>query len=198
MNTLAMNTRVKPLYNHFTLFCDAQEAVDYLKAGQGDIIRQSEAVAFAQDEGVKLAHLARELGKADYLVRQMARVGRSLVQPVKEMVLNPRLRLGFNHARVIAGYEPDEQEAIAREAIVRRKSVRDLEADRRGFDKRLDKQTERFYQQLSDRFFMATGLNITIVPDSDNKHAGQVMLRYKDLTEFDVIADKLGIDFSEC
>ncbi|KEQ11330.1 hypothetical protein GZ77_25950 [Endozoicomonas montiporae] len=192
-----MNTMVHSSYNDFTLFCDEQEAIEFLRAGQGNIIQQSEAVAFSQDEGIKLSHLAIELGKPDYAVRQMSRVGRCLIKPVKEMVLNPRIRLGFHHARVIAGYEAGEQEAIAREAIVRRKSVRDLEADKRGFDKRLDKQTERFYQQLSDKFFMATGLNITIVPDNDNKHAGQVMLRYKDLAEFDAIADRLNIDLSE-
>ena len=191
------STALKESYNHFTLFCDAEEAIDYLKSGGGNVIQQSEAVAFAQDEGVKLARLGKELGKPDYLMRQMARVGRSLVKPVKEMVLNDRVHLGFAHARVIAGYDQAEQEEIGREAIFRKKSVRDLETDRRGFDKRLDKKTERLYQQLTDRFFLATGLNVQIVPDGNDKNSGQVMLRYKDLTEFDAIADKLGIDLSD-
>ncbi len=182
-------------YCHFTNFLDQEDALEFMKARKGNIIEQSEAVAYLADTGMKSNDLAKELGIKHYTLRHMARVGKRLTEDVKELVI--KSRLSFSHAREVAGFDPSEQSNTAREAIRKRKSVRDLEADRRGYDKRLDEKAKKYFERLANIMSERTSLDVSIEPDGDDKNAGYVKLRYSDLARFDAIADRLGVDVSD-
>lgn len=182
-------------YLHNTLFTDSEEAIDALTAGGLDVIERSEAIAFLMDEGISSIKLASMLGLKDYQLRHEARIGKKLIPEVKALVR--KNRLSFAHARVIASFHPDEQETIARDAIMRRSSVRSLEALRKGFDDRLDRETEKYFERLATHLSEHTGQVIAIKPDKKNKNAGEITIRYFDLTSFDSVCDRLGVDLSE-
>ena len=182
-------------YMHNTLFTDSEEAIEALEAGALDVIERSEAIAFVMDEGVSSSKLSKLLGMKDYKLRHEARVGKKLIPEVKEFVR--KRRLSFAHARVIASFNDDEQEKVARDAIMRRSSVRSLEALRKGYDDRLDRETEKYFERLATFLSDHTGQVISIKPNKKNKNAGEITIKYFDLTGFDSACDRLGVDLSE-
>ncbi len=182
-------------YMHNTVFTDSEEAINALQAGNLDVIERSETVAFLMDEGVSSGTLAKMLGMKDYQLRHEARVGKRLAPEVKALVR--KSKLSFAHARVIAGFNTDEQENIARDAMMHKRSVRSLEALRKGYDDRLDRETEKYFERLSTFISDHTGQVVAIKPNKNNKKAGEITIKYFDLTGFDSVCDRLGVDLSE-
>jgi hypothetical protein len=126
-----------------------------------------------------------------YEIRKLVRIGKNLNTAVKQLLHQEHITLG--HARVIAGIPTKEQESVARKVIAQRISVRALEDYKRGTSKRLDDETAKYYQRLSQTASETIGHPLSITPAAKNKNAGVITIKYNDLDSFDSIFDRLQI-----
>jgi ParB family chromosome partitioning protein len=151
--------------------------------------------AFLRDNGVQAREIGRILGCGNYQVSHWVRISRQLHPEVKDLLHRGRLSIG--HCRAVAGLPLDEQVAIARTAIVRRESVRDLEKARGNNDRRLSADDLQYYERLGERISEAIGHPVSIRPNPADRQAGTLTIQYADADMFDAICHRLRIDLQE-
>jgi len=120
----------------------------------------------------------------------------NLGEAVQQMICSGQL--GMGQARALAGVSnPQTQLAIARLAVRRNLSVRQVEALTKETDqpvskairspRPLDAQLANVEEALSK----ALGLSVKLLPGK-KKNSGRIVIRYDSLDEFDRIAEKIG------
>lgn len=138
------------------------------------------------EDGMNSASIARHSGQPDYSIRHHSRMHKKLVKPVKDLFLSGRLT--FSMARALAGMPEKEQENAARKAIAKHISVQKFRSSMNLND---DTQLLRELDRLADQLSIQSGLDIKILADKNNVHAGNWMIRYTDLTMFETISEKI-------
>lgn len=140
--------------------------------------------------------LAERIGESRANVANYLRILK-LADEIKEMIRASRL--GMGQARAIAGVpDPERQLALARLAVRRNLSVRQVEelaktATERTVDVTVSKAVgrDRHVQQVEEALSKALGVSVVLKPGK-GKNTGRIVIRYKSLEEFDRIAQRLG------
>lgn len=153
---------------------------------ESDVIAQHQLIVELIEEGFRPAEIARQSGLKDYTVRHHARLHVKLNESVKQLLVAKKIT--FSLARAIAGLPSKQQDAITRKAISQHVSVQSFRQSLKQHD---DAALVREMDRLSERLSGITGLDVSIQPDKRNAQAGNCVIRYADLTMFDVIVEKL-------
>jgi ParB family chromosome partitioning protein len=145
---------------------------------------------------VTVDQLAERLGESRSNTSNYLRL-LSLHQEIQDMLTAGQIAMG--QARAIAGiHDPQRQLGLARLAVRRNLSVRQVEQLARGDDR--FQPTAATSERASNRRHLsdverglsqAMGLPVIVVPGR-RKNSGRVMIRYNSLEEFDRIAERLG------
>lgn len=162
-----------------------QSLIAQLKS-TSSIIEQYELVSDLVTDGVSCIAIARQSGLADYHIRHLARLHHKLNAEVRALFLQGKL--SFSMARAIAGLPNKQQENVARRTIAKGISVQSL---RMSLSENQDKNLVRDLERLSEQASALSGLDITIIADKNNSHAGSWVIRYSDLDMFDTIVEKI-------
>ena len=162
----------------------SQKLIQQLK-NENDVVGQFQLIIELLDEGFRPAEIARQAGLKDYTVRHLARLHTKLNESVKDLFLSRKIT--FSLARAIAGLPARQQESAARKAMSQHVSVQSF---RNSLKQNDDAKLVREMERLSERLSAMTGLEISIQPDKRNAQAGNCVIRYADLTMFDVIVEK--------
>jgi hypothetical protein len=162
----------------------SQKLIWQLK-NENDVVGQFQLIVELLDEGFRPAEIARQTDLKDYTVRHFARLHAKLNESVKELFLCRKI--SFSLARAIAGLPSKQQESAARKAIARNVSVQSF---RNGLKENDDAGLLREMERLSEQLSQLSGLDIKIQPDKHNAQAGVWLVRYADLTMFDVICER--------
>lgn len=142
-------------------------------------------------EEFKMTHeaAAQAVGRSRSAVTNLLRLTQ-LAKPVQDMLLAGEIEMG--HARALLGAPPSAQQALAREAVTRRLSVREVERqvqrlNRVGTIKRAsaDPDVARLAEELS-----AT-LGATVTIRSGARGAGRLSINYGSLDQLDEILKRL-------
>jgi hypothetical protein len=149
-------------------------------------IERFRLIAELLEDGCKPWLIARKCGLKDYTVRHYARLHRNLDESVKELFTGGKI--SFSLVRAIAGLPKKQQESAARKAISKHTSVQSFRSALKQTD---DNQLARELIRLSDQLSSISGLAIDVVADKGSSQAGRVVIRYTDLSMFDVIMDRL-------
>lgn len=158
--------------------------IQQLKEEQ-DSVFQFQLISELLNEGFRPIEIARRSDLKDYTVRHHARLHAKLNESVKELFLSRKI--SFSLARAIAGLPSKQQESAARKAIARNVSV---ESFRKSLKENNDAGLLRAMERLSEQLSQLSGLDIKIQPDKNNAQAGVWIVRYADLTMFDVICER--------
>lgn len=180
-------------------YCSHQSAPAALRALAEDGATLSNAeladfCAFLRLEKIKPELIAQAIGRRDYEVRHLIRVGLRLDSSVKSLLHRGSLTLG--HARVIASYPQAQQEQLARDTLYRKWSVRELEDQRRGIH-RSSTLDHAYYGRLANKMSDIIGYSTAISPDRDNSSSGTLSFRYNSLEEFEGLCKRMRIDLSD-
>lgn len=162
----------------------SQKLIWQLK-NENDVVGQFQLIVELLDEGFRPAEIARQTDLKDYTVRHFARLHAKLNESVKELFLSRKI--SFSLARAIAGLPSKQQESAARKAIARNVSVQSF---RKSLNENDDAGLLREMERLSEQLSQLSGLDIKIQPDKHNAQAGVWVVRYADLTMFDVICER--------
>lgn len=162
----------------------SQKLIWQLK-NENDVVGQFQLIVELLDEGFRPAEIARQTDLKDYTVRHFARLHAKLNESVKELFLSRKI--SFSLARAIAGLPSKQQESAARKAIARNVSVQSF---RKSLNENDDAGLLREMERLSEQLSQLSGLDIKIQPDKHNAQAGVWIVRYADLTMFDVICER--------
>lgn len=162
----------------------AQKLIAQLKQEQ-DVVSKYRLVVELINEGLRPSEIARQAGLKDYTVRHLARLHAKLNESVKELLLSRKI--SFSLARAIAGLPSKQQESAARKAIAKHVSVQSF---RKSLKENDDAGLLREMERLSEKLSQLSGLDIKIQPDKHNAQAGVWVVRYADLTMFDVICER--------
>lgn len=162
----------------------SQKLICQLK-NENDVVGQFQLIVELLDEGFRPAEIARQTDLKDYTVRHFARLHAKLNESVKELFLSRKI--SFSLARAIAGLPSKQQESAARKAIARNVSVQSF---RKSLNENDDAGLLREMERLSEQLSQLSGLDIKIQPDKHNAQAGVWIVRYADLTMFDVICER--------
>ena len=142
-------------------------------------------------EEFKMTHeaAAQAVGRSRSAVTNLLRLTQ-LAKPVQDMLLAGEIEMG--HARALLGAPPSAQQALAREAVTKRLSVREVERqvqrlNRVGTIKRAsaDPDVARLAEELS-----AT-LGATVTIRSGARGAGRLSINYGSLDQLDEILKRL-------
>lgn len=143
------------------------------------------------------AELAERLGESRANVVNYVRL---LKLPAEIQSLIQRKELGMGQARALAAIgDPQRQLAVAKLAVRRNLSVRQVEAlvqDAPTQAPRVDLggvAVRRHLTQVETEFSKALGLPVRVV-GGRKKNSGKVVIAYRNLEEFDRIAAKLGVE----
>lgn len=150
----------------------------------------------ADDEGLTQAEIAQMVDKSRSHVANIQRL-LGLPDGVLALVENGSLSMG--HARALIGYE--EAETLARNAVARQLSVREVErlvrtAGRDGTPVRRTAREERSTADQADIAAVQShleeflGLSVKINADSDPR-SGTVVIRYRTLDQLDLVCERL-------
>jgi hypothetical protein len=176
---------------------DADEGIQMLSNRERQLTPAQlvDLCAFVRDQGVRVAHLCQVLDCKNYQVSHWVRIGRRLHPEVKDLLHRGRISLG--HCRVIANLPLVAQIEVARQAIVKKASVRDLEKQQSGTDTRLQAADIQYYARLSERMSEVIGHPIAIQPSADDKNSGVMSITYSDQDMFEAICDRLRINLQD-
>lgn len=169
---------------HYIVNLYSQKLIWQLK-NENDVVGQFQLIVELLDEGFRPAEIARQTDLKDYTVRHFARLHAKLNESVKELFLSRKI--SFSLARAIAGLPSKQQESAARKAIARNVSVQSF---RKSLNENDDAGLLREMERLSEQLSQLSGLDIKIQPDKHNAQAGVWIVRYADLTMFDVICER--------
>ncbi|HOO17650.1 MAG: ParB/RepB/Spo0J family partition protein [Phycisphaerae bacterium] len=139
--------------------------------------------------------LASRLGESRPNISNYLRL-LDLAEPVRKLLASGELSMG--HARAIASIEnPERQLALAMLCIRRNLSVRQLEVLARQQTNTVTKVAERVPLQnrhiaeVEQALARGLGLPVKLRPGR-KKNSGRVVITYRNLDEFDLIANKIG------
>lgn len=148
----------------------------------------------AEQEGMTQADIARMVDKSRSHVANLQRL-LALPEPVIAMVEDGRLSMG--HARALVGVEQSEE--IARDAVSRQLSVREVEklarAGAAGAGKsrgRLERKSNEDADILAVQRHLEEllGLQVRINADADPR-SGAITIRYRTLDQLDLVCQRL-------
>ena len=148
----------------------------------------------AEFEDMTQADIARMVDKSRSHVANLQRL-LSLPEPVISMVEDGRLSMG--HARALVGVE--QAETIARDAVTKQLSVREVERlarSRNGGGGKARPRPERTGAEDADILAVQRhleellGLQVRINPDADPR-SGVISIRYRTLDQLDLICQRL-------
>jgi ParB family chromosome partitioning protein len=150
----------------------------------------------ADDEGLTQAEIAQMVDKSR---SHVANIQRLLALPDGVLALVENGSLSMGHARALIGYE--EAETLARNAVARQLSVREVERLVRaaGRDGQQVRRTAREERSNADQADIAAvqshleeflGLSVKINADADPR-SGSVVIRYRTLDQLDLICERL-------
>jgi ParB family chromosome partitioning protein len=150
---------------------------------------------FIDSFGVTTDELAARLGESRASVANYLRMLK-LTEEVQDLLRTGQL--GMGQARAISGISnPQRQLAIARLAVRRNLSVRQVEALAKGSDEPAARPTleprarDPHLSDVQKSLSKAIGLSVTLHPGK-KKNAGRVVIHYNSLEEFDRIAERIG------
>lgn len=181
--------------------CDDQESlelalIENLQREDLNPLERARAYRRYLDEtGATTEELAERLGQSRPNVANHLRL-LNLSEEVQDLVAAGELPMG--HARALLAVDEAEQQlALARQVIRKQLSARQIEslvASRVNRTASLAPPTapSRHLQSLEDALSRAFGVKVSIVTGR-RKNSGRIVLQYKDLTEFDRIAARLGV-----
>ena len=147
--------------------------------------------------GLTIEQVAQRLGQSRANVSNYLRLLK-LGEEVREMISAGRLGMGQARA-LLAVSNPQRQLAIARMAVRRNLSVRQVEELARRAEQsaacepRPVSPVRKHLAELEERFSKAVGLPVRLQPGR-KKNSGRIVIRYNSLEEFDRIAEMLGAD----
>jgi ParB family chromosome partitioning protein len=150
---------------------------------------------YLDDTGSTTDELAERLGQSRPNVANHLRL-LNLADEVQQMVAAGELQMG--HARALLSVDsPERQISLARQVVRRQLSARQVEAlvaehPRSTMTTTETSTTQRHMQSLEDNLSRSLGIKVNIVTGR-KKNAGRIILHYSDLTQFDKIAEKLGL-----
>ncbi len=161
-----------------------------------DLNPMEEARAYhrlAEQEGMTQADIARMVDKSRSHVANLQRL-LALPEPVIAMVEDGRLSMG--HARALVGVE--QAEAIARDAVSRQLSVREVEKLARAGAGGTKPRTRTERKGTEDADILAVqrhleellGLQVRIHADADPR-SGAITIRYRTLDQLDLVCQRL-------
>jgi ParB family chromosome partitioning protein len=143
------------------------------------------------------AELAERLGESRANVVNYVRL---LKLPAEIQALIQSKELGMGQARALAGIaDPQRQLAVAKLAVRRNLSVRQVEALVQDAPTQVSRvelggvAVRRHLTQVESEFSKALGLPVRVVAGR-KKNSGKVVIVYRNLDEFDRIAAKLGVE----
>jgi ParB family chromosome partitioning protein len=146
---------------------------------------------------------------ADQLALKLSESRANIANYMRLLKLHPDIQgllkdrsLGMGQARAIAGIaQPQRQLAVARMAVSRNLSVRQVEqlaarpsgdvADHEPATERL--AADKHLRDIERRMTRTIGLKVS-VKSGRRKNSGRIVLHYADLDEFDRLAERLGVD----
>ena len=157
------------------------------------------ATAYQQlidNAGFSVDELATRLGESRASIANYLRILK-LDSKVRDMISAGQL--GMGQARAIAGItHPQRQLAIARMAVRRNLSVRQVEAAVRQQAKQVSQppaitpsSTTKHFADVEETLSKALGLPVRLQPGK-RKNSGRIVIRYNSLEEFDRIAERIG------
>lgn len=148
-------------------------------------------------------------GSADELAQRLGESRASIANYLRLLRLSPEIRdllgageLGMGQARAIAGIaDPQRQLAVARLAVRRNLSVRQVEelARANGTTAKGNSAAarpdgdRRHYDELAAALGKSLGLPVKLLPGK-KKNSGRLVVQFRNLEEFDQIAQRLGGD----
>lgn len=179
----------------YVVSTDPAEVQQLISEGSLSHAQIADTLAHLRQQGYSPDRMVKIAGVKDYTVRQYYVISKKLVPPVKELL--HKNRITFSHARSIAAQPVEDQEEIARRAIMTGMSVSKMRDKIGGNSNHCDEETLKYYERLRDAIAVQTGFILEITPDISNKHAGTMTIRYTDLRDFDAICDRLNVDLSE-
>lgn len=151
----------------------------------------------AEDEGLTQAEIARMVDKSR---SHVANIQRLLGLPEGVLTLVEDGSLSMGHARALIGF--DDAETLARNAVARQLSVRDVERLVRGAGRETPQQVRRKAREersTADEADIAAvqahleeflGLSVKISADADPR-SGSVTIRYRTLDQLDLVCQRL-------
>jgi ParB family transcriptional regulator, chromosome partitioning protein len=150
---------------------------------------------YVETFGISIDELARRLGESRANVSNYIRL-LALPDEIRQMVETGQLAMG--QARAIAGIaDAYRQLALARLAIRRNLAVRQVEALAKAEPRSSEPTSERpagdvrHTSDIEQSLSRALGLSVGLIPGK-KKNTGRVVIQYRTLEEFDLIAEKLG------
>jgi hypothetical protein len=155
----------------------------------------ADTLLYLREQGYSPNSLQKITGFKDYTIRHYLRISKKLSPPVKDLLHRDRIK--FSLARTLASLPIEKQEAEAKKAIMTGISVHRFRDKLSGDEKFCDKETEQYFERLAMVIAEKTGFNLSITPDKNNKHAGNISLRYTDLRDFDSICSRMQVDLSD-
>lgn len=149
---------------------------------------------YLDETGSTTEELAQRVGQSRPNISNHLRL-LNLNHEVQDMVAAGELQMG--HAKALLGVsEAEQQLATARQVVRRQLTARQVEALVGQIAQPKDSPSlaapQRHMQALEDALERSLGVRVNIVPGR-KKNAGRIVLHYGDLTEFDRIAEKLGL-----
>lgn len=151
---------------------------------------------YLDDTGSSTDELAERLGQSRPNIANHLRL-LNLADEVQQMVAAGELQMG--HARALLAVDSSERQiALARQVVRRQLSARQVEAlvaERpKGPVTHSETSTaDRHLQNLEDSLSRSLGVKVSIT-SGRRKNAGRIILHYSDLTQFDRIAERLGLN----
>lgn len=149
----------------------------------------------SQDEGMTQAEISKLVEKSRSHVANLMRL-LSLPEGVLDYVEQGQLDMG--HARALVGH--DDAEAIARQAVAKSLSVRDVEklarqaktgeAKARPRQQARDPSNDADIAAVQDHLEEILGLKVKITTDADPR-SGAVTIRYRTLDQLDLVCQRL-------
>lgn len=171
------------------------KAEEMLRSKELSHAQIADTLLFLRKSGYAPAKLMDIMDCKDYTIRYYTGISKNLIDPVKALLHSEKLT--FSHARAIAPLPPREQEEAARSALMHHTSVHAMRNKLKGRNESLDDDSAKYFERLADKLGQQTGLMLSIKPDTKNKHAGTMVLRYTDLRDFDAICSRLRVDLTE-
>ena len=150
---------------------------------------------YLDETGATTDELAEQLGQSRPNIANHLRL-LNLSPDVQDLVAAGELAMG--HARALLAVDSSEKQlALARQVIRKQMSTRQIESLVAGRTDRLQPSVmsgtpSRHMQSLEDAMSRVLGVKVSIVTGR-RKNSGRIVLQYKDLTEFDRIAERLGL-----
>lgn len=179
----------------YVLAKDPDVALRMLKEGQRTEAEKADTIEYVLEAlNIDARRLSLLLQIKDYTIRHYSRIAVNLTSEAKALLHNGKI--SFSHARVLASMQPDQQAESARNVIAKRTSVTKLRAQLASGHSVDEEALSHYFKKLESVMSEQSGLNIRI-SRSGNNNAGEIVIRYETLSDFDAACHRLGVELSE-